>query len=61
VRPMYEFTCARAGLQPAPPQTQTQALLGALRDDPTATERFFGVFAGTVPVEDFFPAAAPAA
>jgi flavin-dependent dehydrogenase len=59
VRPMYEFTCARAGLQPAPPQTQ--ALLGALRDDPTATERFFGVFAGTVPVEDFFPAASPAA
>ena len=59
VLPMYEFTCARAGLEPAPPQMQ--ALLGALRHDPVRTERFFGVFAGIVPVQDFFGPAAAAA
>jgi 2-polyprenyl-6-methoxyphenol hydroxylase-like FAD-dependent oxidoreductase len=59
VLPMYEFTCARAGLEPAP--LPMQALLGALRDDPTATERFFGVFAGTVPVQEFFGPPAQAA
>jgi hypothetical protein len=59
VLPMYEFTCARAGLEPAPPQMQ--ALLGALRDDPAATQRFFGVFAGTVPVHEFFGPPAQAA
>ena len=59
VLPMYEFTCARAGLEPAP--LQMQALLGALRDDPTAIERFFGIFAGTVPVQEFFGPPAQAA
>jgi 2-polyprenyl-6-methoxyphenol hydroxylase-like FAD-dependent oxidoreductase len=59
VLPMYEFTCARAGLEP--PAPEAVALLGALRDDQAATERFFGVFAGTVPVEEFFVTAAQAA
>jgi len=59
VLPMYEFTWARAGLEPPPPEMR--ALLGALRDDPVQAERFFGVFAGTVAVQDFFAAAAPAA
>jgi 2-polyprenyl-6-methoxyphenol hydroxylase-like FAD-dependent oxidoreductase len=59
VLPMYEFTCARAGLEPAPPETQ--ALLGALRNDPVQTERFFGVFAGTVAVRDFFGGPGPEA
>jgi flavin-dependent dehydrogenase len=58
-RPMYEFTCARAGLEP--PAPDMQALLAALRDDPAGTERFFGVFAGVVPVQDFFAPAARAA
>jgi flavin-dependent dehydrogenase len=52
--PMYEFTYTQSSLEPAPPPLQD--LLGALRDDPMGTERFFGVFAGTVPVEDFFGA-----
>jgi 2-polyprenyl-6-methoxyphenol hydroxylase-like FAD-dependent oxidoreductase len=59
VLPMYEFTCTRAGLEPAPPEMA--ALLGALRDDPAATARFFGVFAGIVPVQEFFGPPAQAA
>jgi 2-polyprenyl-6-methoxyphenol hydroxylase-like FAD-dependent oxidoreductase len=59
VLPMYEFTCARAGLEP--PSPQMLELLGALRDDPDRTARFLGVFAGTVPVQEFFGAPAPAA
>ena len=59
VMPMYEFTCARSGLeQPTP---QEQELLGVLRDDQAQTERFLGVFAGTVPVQDFFGAPIPEA
>ncbi len=29
-------------------------MLAALRDDQEGIDRFFGVFAGTVPVTDFF-------
>ncbi|MDD7942918.1 FAD-dependent monooxygenase [Actinomycetospora lutea] len=61
VMPMYEFTCQRARLEP--PTPEMQAFFAGLRDDPRRTERFFGVFAGTVPVTEFFgsPAATPAA
>ena len=59
VMAMYEFTWARAGLEP--PTPQEQELLGTLRDDQTRSERFLGVFAGTVPVHDFFGAPIPAA
>jgi flavin-dependent dehydrogenase len=52
--PMYEFTYAQSSLEPAPPPLQD--LLAALADDPAGTDRFFGVFAGTVPVQDFFGA-----
>jgi 2-polyprenyl-6-methoxyphenol hydroxylase-like FAD-dependent oxidoreductase len=52
--PMYEFTYAQASLEPPPPPLED--MLAALRDDQTSTDRFFGVFAGTVPVEDFFGA-----
>ncbi len=52
--PMYEFTFAQASLEPAPPPLQD--LLAALVDDRAGTDRFFGVFAGTVPVADFFGA-----
>jgi flavin-dependent dehydrogenase len=54
--PMYEFTYAQSSLEPPPPPLE--ALLGALVDDPAGTDRFFGVFAGTVPVADFFGAPA---
>ena len=56
--PMYEFTYAQASLEPPPPPLQD--LLAALQDDPAGTDRFFGVFAGTVPVADFFGAPLPA-
>ena len=57
--PMYEFTFAQASLEPAPPPLQD--MLAALRDDQAGTDRFFGVFAGTVPVSDLFGAPEPAA
>jgi flavin-dependent dehydrogenase len=56
--PMYEFTYAQSSLEPAPPPLQD--LLATLADDPAGTDRFFGVFAGTVPVADFFGAPTPA-
>jgi 2-polyprenyl-6-methoxyphenol hydroxylase-like FAD-dependent oxidoreductase len=55
--PMYEFTYAQSSLEPAPPPLQ--GLLATLVDDPAGTDRFFGVFAGTVPIADFFGAPAP--
>lgn len=57
--PMYEFTFAQASLEPAPPPLQD--MLAALRDDQAGTDRFFGVFAGTVPVSHLLGAPEPAA
>jgi hypothetical protein len=54
---MYEFTDATAALQP--PTPQSQALFASFREDRAQFERFLGVFAGTVPVQAFFPAPAP--
>jgi 2-polyprenyl-6-methoxyphenol hydroxylase-like FAD-dependent oxidoreductase len=61
VMAMYEFTWQRSALEP--PTPQMQQLLLALRDDPTRTELFFGVFTGSVSPTDFFaaPAQQPAA
>ena len=50
--PMYEFTAQFAALDPPPPEMQ--ALFAALADNPAQTSRFFGVFAGSVPVGEFF-------
>jgi flavin-dependent dehydrogenase len=50
--PMYEFTYATSALEP--PTPQEAELFEAMRDDPALIERFLGVFAGTVPVQDFF-------
>lgn len=57
--PMYEFTYEQSSMQPPPP-VMAEAL-AALADDPAETDRFFGVFAGTVPVSDVFGAPEPAA
>lgn len=57
--PMYEFTYANAALEP--PTAQEEELFGAMRDDSALVGRFLGVFAGTVPVQDFFASLAPAA
>jgi flavin-dependent dehydrogenase len=52
--PMYEFTYATSALEP--PTAQQIQLFDAMRSDPALTGRFFGVFAGTVPVSDVFGA-----
>jgi 2-polyprenyl-6-methoxyphenol hydroxylase-like FAD-dependent oxidoreductase len=50
--PIYEFTCEMAKLDPAP-QSMFD-LLVAMRENPEATSAYFGVFAQTVRVQDFF-------
>ncbi|MGC2698262.1 MAG: NAD(P)/FAD-dependent oxidoreductase [Candidatus Angelobacter sp.] len=50
--PYFELTTQLAALQPPPPEIQQ--LLSALRHDPEQRSRFFGVFAHTVPVTEFF-------
>ena len=57
-RPGFESTVEFAGLRP--PSAEQQALFAMLRGDQAMTDRFFGVFAGTVAAEDFFSAAAAA-
>jgi 2-polyprenyl-6-methoxyphenol hydroxylase-like FAD-dependent oxidoreductase len=56
---MYEFTYAQSSLEPPPPEMA--AALAALADDPVATERFFGVFGGTVPASELLGGLAPTA
>ncbi|HEX5878763.1 MAG TPA: hypothetical protein VF468_10635, partial [Actinomycetota bacterium] len=51
VMAMYDFTYATSAL--APPTPQDERLFAAMRDDPVLAGRFFGVFAGTVAVQDF--------
>ena len=50
--PYFDLTTQLAALQPPPPEIQQ--LLSALRDNPEQRSRFFGVFAHTVPVPEFF-------
>jgi flavin-dependent dehydrogenase len=50
--PIYEFTHRLAALMP--PAPELQQLFAALRHNQEATDRFFGVFAGTVPIPEFF-------
>ena len=58
-RPGFESTVEFAAL--APPSDEQQALFALLRGDQEQTDRFFGVFAGTVAPQDFFSAAGAAA
>jgi flavin-dependent dehydrogenase len=48
----YELACDFARLAPFPPEMRR--LLEALRRNQDDTDRFFGIFAGTVPVPEFF-------
>jgi flavin-dependent dehydrogenase len=57
--PMYEFTYATSALEP--PTAQQIQLFDAMRSDSALTGRFFGVFAGTVAVQDFFASLSTAA
>lgn len=50
--PYFELTTQLAALAPPPPEIQL--ILEALRDNPEQRSRFFGVFAHTVPVQEFF-------
>jgi len=48
----YELACDFARLAPPPPEMRR--LFEALRRNQADTDRFFGIFAGTVPVPEFF-------
>jgi flavin-dependent dehydrogenase len=50
--PLYDFTCQLATLAPPPPEMQE--LLAALKGNQEQTNRFFGIFAQTVSVPEFF-------
>jgi flavin-dependent dehydrogenase len=50
--PMYEMTCQLAAL--APPPAEMLQLFEALRENQEEANRFLGVTAGTVPVEEFY-------
>jgi flavin-dependent dehydrogenase len=50
--PMYEFTLGLASF--APPPLEQQLLFEALQNNQAATDQFFGMFTGVVPVEEFF-------
>jgi flavin-dependent dehydrogenase len=50
--PIYEFTCQLGALEP--PTAEMFQLFEALRWNRKETDRFLGITAGTVPVEEFF-------
>jgi len=50
--PYFELTIQLATLDPPP--GEILQILGALRNNPEQTSRYFGVFAHTAPVDDFF-------
>jgi flavin-dependent dehydrogenase len=50
--PYFELTTQLATLDPPPPEILK--ILDALRNNPEQTSRYFGVFAHTVPVQEFF-------
>ncbi len=52
VIPMYEATFQRTTLKPPPPEIQR--LIAALPGNQEATDRFFGLDAGTVSIPEFF-------
>jgi 2-polyprenyl-6-methoxyphenol hydroxylase-like FAD-dependent oxidoreductase len=53
VMPMYEFTSQLANLAD-PPTLEMQRLLQGLRGNQTQTNRFLGVWTGTVSIPEFF-------
>jgi flavin-dependent dehydrogenase len=50
-KPMYDFTCELAKLEPAPPHMQQ--LFAALHGNQDATNQFFAALTGAVPVPSF--------
>jgi 2-polyprenyl-6-methoxyphenol hydroxylase-like FAD-dependent oxidoreductase len=51
VRPMYDFTCQLATLEPAPPHLRQ--LFGALRGNQAATNEFYSAITGSRPLPAF--------
>ena len=52
VKPLYDFTCALAKMEPPPPKMQ--ALFGALHRNPQASNQFFSALTGAFPLPKFF-------
>jgi flavin-dependent dehydrogenase len=50
--PMYGLTCDLARMEPPPPEMEQ--LFAALAGNEKESSQFFGVLAGTVPVDEFF-------
>ena len=50
--PIYEFTLGLASF--APPPLEQQLLFEALQHNQAATDQFFGMFTGVVPIPEFF-------
>jgi hypothetical protein len=50
--PMYHLTCQLASLTPPPPEMQQ--LFAALRGNQAEIDRFHGIMAGTVPIQEFY-------
>ena len=50
--PMYEFTLGLAAF--SPPALEQHLLFEALQHDQAATDQFFGMFTGVVPIPEFF-------
>ena len=51
VKPLYDFTCELARLEPPPPHMQQ--LFAALRGNRDATNRFFSAITGSSPLPSF--------
>ncbi len=51
VKPLYDFTCELAKLEPPPPPMQQ--LFGALRDNQHATNQFYSAITGSLPLPAF--------
>ncbi len=50
-KPMFDFTCELAKLEPAPPHMR--ALFAALHDNREATEQFYAALTGASPLQEF--------
>jgi 2-polyprenyl-6-methoxyphenol hydroxylase-like FAD-dependent oxidoreductase len=51
VKPLHDFTCQLATLEPPPPEMQ--ALFGALQGNQEATNQFYSALTGSLPLPEF--------
>src|SRR5690606_12828348 len=50
--PRYQMTCEQAKMEPPP--ADMQQIMAALQGNQAQINRFFGMFAGSVPIAEFF-------